>query len=254
MQKQIYLTIDDAPSKDFKKKIEFLYEKSIPAIFFCIGENLIIRKEEVACAIRKGFVIGNHSYNHKHFSDLTIEEAKESIAITDDLIDEIYKISGIQRPIKVFRFPYFDQGGDESGEDYEKKWDRPESEWFLYSRNDRRLALQTFLKELGYVQPEFKGLNLKFFKDKEMLNYFDVRCTFDQMEYYLDKCNAPYGMEKEEVILGRIDEDIPYDGRTLNCLETSDIILLHDHERTTELFYKIINKYIKKEFVYPKLM
>lgn len=253
MRKQVYLTIDDGPSLDFKEKVDFLYKRHIPATFFCLGEKIKNHKEDVAYAIRKGFLIGNHSFSHKHFSDLSIEEGKDSIQKTDEIIDEVYKLSSIQRPIKVFRFPYFDQGGDISGEDYENKWAKPESEWFLYPRKDRRNTLQVFLSELGYTQPKFRGLNLKFFKDKAMLEYNDVRCTFDQMEYFLGIENAPYGMGKEEAILGRIDEDFPYDGRALNCLETSDIILIHDHERTTELFYKIINKYIEKNFEFLRI-
>lgn len=246
MIKQVYLTIDDAPGKDFKDKVDFLYQRNIPAIFFCIGEKIKKHLDDVAYAIRKGFLIGNHSYSHKHFSDLTIEEAKESIQMTDDVIEEAYKIAGIERPIKVFRFPYFDQGGDNSGDDYESKWSKPQSEWNLYKRKDRMIALQEFLKQLAYVQPHFKGVNPKYMSDKAIFDFLDVRCTFDQMEYFLDVDNAPYGMDNEEAILGRIDEDVPYDGRTLNCLDTTDIILLHDHDNTTKLFYKIIDRYLDK--------
>lgn len=248
MVKKVYLTIDDGPSNDFKAKVDFLYDRNIPAIFFCIGENIEKHKEDVAYAIGRGFLIGNHAYLHKHFSDMSIEEGKESIRLTDELIDEIYKIAGIKRPLKVFRFPHFDQGGDNSGDDYENKWNRPQNEWHLYPRDDRRKALQSFLNELGYVQPAFKGIDLKYFTDKTMFDSLDVRSTFDQMEYFLGIENAPYGMDKEEAILGRVDEDVPYAGRSLNCLETTDIILIHDHDNTTELFFKIVDKYIEKNF------
>ena len=33
MAKQVYLTIDDGPSEDFKDKVDYLYERNIPAIF-----------------------------------------------------------------------------------------------------------------------------------------------------------------------------------------------------------------------------
>lgn len=79
MGKKVYLTIDDSPSKDFRDKVNFLYERNIPAIFFCIGENIIKYKEDIEDAIRKGFLIGNHSFNHKHFSDMSIDEGKKSI-------------------------------------------------------------------------------------------------------------------------------------------------------------------------------
>ena len=253
MRKQVYLTIDDGPSKDFKYKVDFLFERNIAAIFFCIGENIEKNKEDVVYAIRKGFLIGNHSYNHKHFSDLSIEEGKVYIKLTDEIINDAYNIADEKRLLKVFRFPYFDMGGDNSGDDYEGKWSKPHSEWLLYPRNDRRIAFQSFLNELGYIQPQFEGINSKYLSDKEMLNYLDVRCTFDQMEYFLGKDYAPYGMEKEEAILGRIDEDVPYAGRGLNCLDTTDIVLVHDHEDTTELFYKIIERYIEKKFEFLEI-
>lgn len=253
MVKKVYLTIDDAPTKDFKAKVDFLYERKIPAVFFCVGEYIENYKEDVVDAIKKGFIIGNHSYVHKHFSDLSIDEGKESIRLTDQIINEAYELAGVKRPIKVFRFPHFDLGGDNSGDDYENKWSKPESERYLYPRDDRRVAFQLYLEELGYSQPLFEGINFKYLADKKMFDFKDVRCTFDQMEYFFGLANAPYGMDKEEAILGRIDEDLPYEGRALNCLDTTDIILIHDHEHTSELFYKIIDKYIGKNFEFLKI-
>ena len=241
MRKQVYLTIDDAPTKHFKDKLDFLYDRNIPAIIFCVGENIEKHMEDVVYAIRKGYLIGNHSYAHEHFSDLTIDEGISSIRMTDQIIEEAYKIAGIKRPMKVFRFPYFDTGANLSGADYESGSGK--------TQNDRFSAFQSVLKELGYVQPAFKGVNLKYFADKaSMFDFPDVKCTFDQMEYNLGRENAPYGINNEEKILGRIDEDAPYEGRALNCLDTTDIILIHDHENTTELFYKIIDRYIEKKF------
>lgn len=252
-RKKVYLTIDDGPSKDFNNKIDFLSEKTIPAIFFCLGENLILYHSDVIKAVRKGFIIGNHSFNHTHFSDMSLDACKDSIWKADQIIDSIYQESGIARRFKLFRFPYFDQGGDSSGQAYEMKISKPPSEWFIYSNKEKRMAIQSFLKESGYIQPAFKGINTKFFIDNGLLQSIDIRCTFDQMEYFLGRDNAPYGMSTEEAILGRIDEDVPYLGRSLNRYETSDIILIHDEERTTALFYKIITRYLEKDFEFMGL-
>ncbi|MCM1988515.1 polysaccharide deacetylase family protein [Oceanirhabdus seepicola] len=253
LTKKVYLTIDDAPSKDFREKVDYLYERNIPAIFFCIGENIIKYEEDVIYAIRKGFIIGNHSFNHKYFSNMTLVECKDSIKKTDDIIEELYIKSNIDRPMKLFRFPHFDQGGDLNSEAYEGKWSKPKCEWSVYEKNDKRLSIQEFLSELGYIQPKFEGINIKFFSDKTLMEGIDIRCTFDQMEYFLDVKDAPYGMYKEESILHRIDEDVPYEGRSLNCYETADIILIHDQEKTTRLFYEIIDRYLEKKFEFLKL-
>jgi hypothetical protein len=161
--KKVYLTIDDGPSKDFKKKVDFLYERDIPAVFFCLGENLTLHEEDVLHAIGKGFIIGNHSYKHIHFSDMSLEECKESILATEKIIESLYIRSGIKRMVKLFRFTHFDQGGDINGKVYEQKWSRPQNEWFIFEREDKRKALQSFLRELGYVQPQFMGIKYEIF-------------------------------------------------------------------------------------------
>ena len=45
MRKKIYLTIDDSPSPQFRENLDYLIERKIPAVFFCIGnrmEDLVI--------------------------------------------------------------------------------------------------------------------------------------------------------------------------------------------------------------------
>ncbi len=253
MSKKVYLTIDDAPTKDFKDKFTYLRDKNIPAVFFCIGENIRKYEKDVIAAVKDGFIIGNHSLRHNYFSDMSIDECKESILETDKIINGIYKKAGITRKHYLIRFPHFDRGGEESSKQYENKFSRATSEWFIYPDEDKVNEVQFFLQELGYKQPDFIGLNLQYFVDKDMLNYIDVRCTFDQMEFLLDNPNAPYGLTDENAILHRIDEDEPYWGRSLNRNDTSDIILVHDMEHTTQLFYKIIDKYICKSFEFMEI-
>lgn len=221
--KKVYLTVDDIPSKDFKQKIDFLYKKSIQAILFCIGRNMHGHEDDLIYAIKKGYILGNHSFNHEDFSSISLEECKNSISKTDELIEAIYKKANIIRQKKFFRFPYLNRGGDNEA------------------------ALQTYLTDLGYVQPKFEGINMNFIADKSLIEKVDVRCSFDQKEYWLDKKDAPDGMDKEENIMSRIEENLPLEGKGLNCFETTDIILIHDHEETTNLFYKIINRYVEKK-------
>ena len=114
--KKAYLTIDDAPSKDFKKKVDFLISKKIPAIIFCEGQYINGREKELIYAIEEGFILGNHSYSHPHFSELSLKECTKEIKLTDGLIKNVYKKSKIKRPIKIFRFPYGDKGtGNKKG-------------------------------------------------------------------------------------------------------------------------------------------
>jgi len=110
--KTVYLTIDDGPSKDRKEKVDILYQYGIQPIWFCIGSEIEKRPEDVIYSIRKGGIIGNHSYSHPRFSQISLEECFEEIEKTDRIIDSIYREAGVARPIKAFRFPYGDKGED----------------------------------------------------------------------------------------------------------------------------------------------
>ena len=58
MQKIAYLTIDDAPTEDFIRKVNYLKSVNVPAIFFCRGDRLEQRPDDLIYAIQQGFIIG----------------------------------------------------------------------------------------------------------------------------------------------------------------------------------------------------
>jgi peptidoglycan/xylan/chitin deacetylase (PgdA/CDA1 family) len=244
--KKAYLTIDDAPSRDFAPKMEFLHRGGVPALFFCEGRFIRGREDDLCRAVERGFLLGNHAFSHTRFSDLPLEEGKREIRQTDALIESIYRRAGIPRPAKYFRFPFFD-GGGESGAACEADGRSPVSEASRYPREDKRRELQRYLRELGYRQPHFEGINLRYAGDPDLLAGADVRCTFDQCEYYLHRADAPLGLSEEAAILNRIEEDRPFEGLSLNREDTVDIVLLHDHPQTTELFYRIVERYLRKD-------
>ncbi len=62
--KKIYLTIDEFPSEDGLDKLNYLEEKDMPAILFCRGDALEKRLEYAVKAVKKGFILGNHTYSH----------------------------------------------------------------------------------------------------------------------------------------------------------------------------------------------
>jgi peptidoglycan/xylan/chitin deacetylase (PgdA/CDA1 family) len=256
-RKKAYLTIDDAPSKDFRNKVDFLSEHNIPAIFFGIGENIPKYENDIIYSIQKGFIIGNHSWSHPYFSDLTLDECQSEIKRTDEIIESVYQKSGVERPAKFFRFPYFDPGGDANSEEFNKKALELPHLRTVYKNDDKRKAIQSYLHALGYRQPNFQGINLQWFINGKLLSEIDVRCTFNQMEYWLNKADAPGDLHKAEAILARIDADCPEEGFALNDLGTTDIILIHDHDysaQVIELFYRIIIRYIEKRICFLEVI
>ena len=218
--KTVYLTIDDAPSDDFRKKADFLKENKIQAIFFCLGKLLVKKEEDVIYAIKKGFIIGNHSYNHPYFSKIPLSEAKNQIKKTDIIINNLYKKARAKRALNIFRFPYGDKGG----------------------RNKE--AIQDFLRKLNYQQPKFKGVTYPYFSKFKLNKALDIFWTFD-LEEYINK--------DWKVIIEKINSKNPKFGGSLMNKNSSDIILIHDHKETTNLFFKIIKELQKRRMKFEDI-
>jgi peptidoglycan/xylan/chitin deacetylase (PgdA/CDA1 family) len=231
-----YLTIDDCPSEDMKKKVDFLLRNDIPAIWFCRGEFLEKRQEPAVYAIENGFVIGNHSYDHPLFSKISLKECFKQIKVTDELIETTYEKAGIERPAKVFRFPWGDKGG---GVDIKKGWFFPRKENANHIK-----AIQDLLTKLGYKQPKFKGISYNWYIEAGLPDDVDVYLTFDTMDWAV--MNSKFGISGLEDILRRMDEDIPEEGRGLNFAGSNEIILIHDLSETSHVFEPIIEKLLDK--------
>jgi peptidoglycan/xylan/chitin deacetylase (PgdA/CDA1 family) len=150
--KKVILTIDDSPSKHMSKKLSFLKQHQLEAIFFCRGEFIQPFKHHVIEAIKSGFVIGNHSYSHPHFSTITLRECQDEIWRTEELINQCYLDARVVRPIKLIRLPFGDRGHNHSQKRVE--------------------AIQQFLKTEGFKAPSW-----------ETSGYIDAGWTWDTLDY-----------------------------------------------------------------------
>ena len=158
-QKNVYLTIDDGPKENLHSILRCLGENH-KVTFFMIGRLLKTSEGfDLACkALELGHEIGNHSYTHPQFSKISINDAKEEIERTGEIIDKLYAKYN-RKNHKLFRFPYGDSGyfieSDESviGDKKKKKeieeflekegyttyfWDRDSEDWKNYSKKDHR--------------------------------------------------------------------------------------------------------------------
>ena len=198
-----FLTIDDAPSACFEVKLDYLIDHGIPAFFFCQGGEILGREDSLSRALAFGYRLGNHSYSHLRFSELSLEECRREIESADGLIRSLYERCSLPWTRKYFRFPFFDRGGEV----------------------EKAEKIQGILRDLGYSRPEVQ-------QDDRI----DVGCTFDQMEYYLGNSDAPGGLDQAQAILARIDSSHP---------GQDDVILIHDHEKSHELFFECLDRYVK---------
>jgi len=230
MNKVAYLTIDDAPSSDFSRKLELLEEKQIPAIFFCQG-NLLAkekRRKQAIEAIKRSFVLGNHSYSHPYFSQLSLKQAKQEINKTEQLIDSLYRQAGVNRQHKVFRFPYLDKGWSDH------------QEWINATEQEKMKArqLQQFLRDKGFVKPKFEGISYDWYQQNKygvttLREDCDWHVTFDLEEY------------RDDLTLEQIVDRIKNSERLKSNSE--DIVLTHDHQQTASYFPTLIRTLLEQK-------
>lgn len=100
-RKRVVLTFDDGPEPGQTEKILAMLEKhGIRGTFFLIGEKAI-RHPELVARIRAGnqHLIGNHSWTHPNFHDLTPAEQAEEITRTANVLP------ATETP-RLFRYPY----------------------------------------------------------------------------------------------------------------------------------------------------
>jgi len=244
-----YLTIDDSPTEDFLNKVDLLASMEIPAIFFCRGDRLEKRPDDAIYAIKKGYVLGNHSYSHPNFSKLTLKECFQEIKQTDEILEKIYQDAEVTRPAKLFRFPGGDKG---SNLDAEQGWPDDENKRLFMQ------GIQNYLKRHGYDQPIFQNISYKWYKDAGLHLDKDVYWTYDTRDYevtaiYKEGSDKPTGYTNLNAVFARMDEDVPEGCRGLNYSRSNDIILVHDIVGIEGIFKRLIEALLAKEiyFIMP---
>ncbi len=96
--KYIALTFDDGPIPENEEQLLELFSKYNGfATFFYNGYRVEESPEVLSKIIEQGSEIGNHSYNHPNFKELT---AEQTLAEVEDLNDLIEKNCGV-RPVWV---------------------------------------------------------------------------------------------------------------------------------------------------------
>lgn len=221
-KKIAYLGIDDAPTDDFRNKVDYLSKKKIPAIFFCIGRAIPKRKKEIIHAIKKEFIIGNHSWNYLNFNELSKKQIAEELTKMDNYIDELYAEAKVKRPIKVFRFPFLQKG--EKNKDF----------------------IQKTLNSLGYRQPKFEDINFEWYKNEKHNQDIDVYCTYDTCDWVIFAKQEFENLRNLKDLLERMDEDDPENMKGLNDLNSNEIIMIHDNYEFKESFEPLIEKLLTK--------
>ncbi|MFE4829786.1 polysaccharide deacetylase family protein [Streptomyces sp. NPDC056672] len=86
----IALTFDAGPGKDTARLLDTLKREKVPATFFLLGENHVVRHADLVRRMaREGHEIANHTWTHKRLTDLDADGVREELSRTQDAIAEI---------------------------------------------------------------------------------------------------------------------------------------------------------------------
>ncbi|GIO34801.1 MULTISPECIES: N-acetylmuramoyl-L-alanine amidase [Paenibacillus] len=100
--KQVALTFDDGPDKIVTPKIlDILKENKIKATFFILGNRAKTQPDLVRRIVEEGHAIGNHSWSHPNFDQISVDQALKEVEDTQATLEDAVGF----RPI-LFRPPY----------------------------------------------------------------------------------------------------------------------------------------------------
>lgn len=208
MVRKIFLTVDDGPSNHFDSLLNYLFKLNIGAVFFCQGFNLHDKRNRsiLIKAIRRGYIIANHTFNHPKISKLTLDEFKSEVLSTEKIINSLYASAKIERQHKLFRFPFFD------------------------NLNFDASKMEDFLAEIGLLQLKSSSFYI--------LNNQVICCTMNSNDYKI------YGYRNKLVINSyymylRLKLGL----RFWLYKHNPEILLMHDHQNNRLFFKKLIDSY-----------
>jgi peptidoglycan/xylan/chitin deacetylase (PgdA/CDA1 family) len=96
------LSFDDGPTAvETPQVLDTLERTNTAATFFVVGRNVPGNEALLRRMHQDGFEIGNHSYNHPNFANLTPEQIDYELAATQTIIEQ----AGVPKPA-LFRPPY----------------------------------------------------------------------------------------------------------------------------------------------------
>lgn len=105
-RKLVALTFDDGPNPDITPQVLAVLDKyDVKGTFFVLGSEVAAYPEIAKQIVDEGHIIGNHSYNHPRFSELSDEEVLIEIEQTQAAIYDATNVLPT-----LYRMPYGDGG------------------------------------------------------------------------------------------------------------------------------------------------
>lgn len=200
----VLFTIDDVSSRNTPAIVDALCARGIKAILFAVGMKVERFWDEAVYAVRKGMIVGNHSYSHANFSEIPLEEAIAEIEKCESVLERLYQAAGVDRVYRPFRFPYGNKGGE------------------------NKAALQKYLTEQHFDKVDDRHIPYAWWREHGMDKDIDTFWTFDFEEYRIQ-----YDPDfTKESIWAKVKEKNPERGAALFGENQRHIVLMHAHDET----------------------
>ena len=206
--KRAIFTMDDISSRNTPAIVDYLLEKGITAVMFATGANVERYYDEAVYAVQKGMIVGNHSYSHNAFSSVSLKGGIKDIEKCEEVLEKLYKDSGVNRKYRPFRFPYGDKG------------------------NENASSLQTYLKENGFHKLNDTKIPYSWWRESSLKTDIDTFWTYDFEEYRIPWKD---GFTRESV-LEKMNNPAPRYGAPLFGEDTFHILLMHAHDETDAIW------------------
>jgi len=102
VKNKIVLSFDDGPDRRWTPRIlDILKEKQAPAVFFVVGEEANESPDLLRREYNEGHEIGNHTFTHPQFDEISRTQVKWELNLTQRLIESTLGVKSI-----LFRPPY----------------------------------------------------------------------------------------------------------------------------------------------------
>lgn len=212
------LTIDDFSAKIVPAMVDYFKEKGINVLFFAEGQKVERFYEEAKYALKNGMLVGNHSYSHPAFSEISLEEGIAEIEKCEAILNKLYADCGVERKYRPFRFPFGNKGGD------------------------NKEGLQKYLKENGFHKVVDTHLDYPWWKQNGLATDIDTFWTYDFEEYRIHQDPT----FDKEYVWKKMQEKNPQYGAALFAENNRHIILMHAHDETEAIVPEYYKQFVER--------
>ena len=200
----VLLTIDDVSSRNTHAIVDDLCARGITAVMFAVGMNVEKYWDEAVYAVRKGMIVGNHSYSHANFSEISLDEAITEIDKCEAVLDRLYQAAGVARVYRPFRFPYGNKGAE------------------------NKTALQQYLAQRRFDKVDDRHIPYAWWREHGMDKDIDTFWSFDFEEYRIQ-----YDLDcTKESVWEKVNDKNPARGAALFGENQRHIVLMHAFDET----------------------